>query len=149
MHAFRFRLQALLKYRTMQKEQAQANLLEAAAILRQEQQVLQMLEGKWQENMSSLRELRQNGAANLVEMFKLYELYFDKLREDIHSQKKQIAAAAVRHDACLKALAEALKQEKVVEKVREKKYQQYQQEWLAEEQKTLDEIGLQLYVRDR
>lgn len=148
MQVFRFRLQALLKYRTMQKEQAQAELLEAAAMLRKLKLVLEQLQTTWQTSMDELRELRQSRKANLVELFKLYELYFDKLREDMRVQQQRIAEAAAEHERCLKALAEALKQEKVVEKFKEKKYQQYLQECLAEEQKNLDEIGLQLYVRE-
>lgn len=148
MQVFRFRLQALLKYRTMQKEQAQAELLEAASMLRKLKLVLEQLQATWQTSMDELRELRQSRKANLVELFKLYELYFDKLREDMRVQQQRIDEAAVVHEQCLKALAEALKQEKVVEKFKEKKYQQYLQECLAEEQKNLDEIGLQLYVRE-
>lgn len=148
MKAFRFRLEALLKYRTMQKEQAQADLIEAAAALRKEQSVLASFEQKWDENMEILREQRQSSTRNKAEIFKLYELYFDKLKRDIYSQQEKVAEAGRFHELCMAALAEALKKEKVVEKFREKKHQQYLQECLAEEQKALDEIGLQIYVRE-
>ncbi len=149
MQAFRFRLEALLKYRTMQKEKAQADLIEAAAALRKEQLLLTSLEQKWDENIRMLREQRQSNDRNKVEIFKLYELYFDKLKRDINEQKEQVAEAEIVHDDCMSVLAEALKREKVVEKFREKKHQQYLQECLAEEQKALDEIGLQIYVREK
>ena len=149
MQAFHFRLQALLKYRIMQKEQAQAELFDAAALLRRETDKLQAIEQNWRDNICQLREIRETNATNMLELFKLYELYFDKLKRDIVKQKALIETAKLEHSRCLAALAEALKKEKVVEKFKEKKYQQYQQECLAEEQKELDEIGLQIYVRDK
>ena len=149
MKAFRFRLQALLQYRVMQKEKAQADLIEAASRLRKEEAQLKVFEEKWVENMTVLREQRQDGCRNKADLFKLYELYFDKLKRDIAEQKGRIREAKAIHEVCLANLAEAVKREKVVEKFKEKKHQQYLQECLSEEQKALDEIGLQIYVRDK
>ena len=49
---------------------------------------------------------------------------------------------------CLAKLEEAVKQLKAVESLKETQYQQYLYESLLEEQKTLDEIGMQLYLRE-
>ena len=50
---------------------------------------------------------------------------------------------------CLQTLAEAEKNYKIVEKFREKKMQNYHIEAMNEEQKLLDEIGLQIYTRKK
>ena len=51
--------------------------------------------------------------------------------------------------ASMLARALAEKNYKVVEKFREKKFQDYQIEAMNEEQKLLDEIGLQIYTKDK
>lgn len=145
MHPFRFRLATLLKFRAMQKEQAQLTFMQAVTRVKEEQQKLHFLQDRLADALQNARSEREQRV--VVEKLKLFEYYFDKLKKDIEKQTQSLEAAINEQHQCLKRLEEAVKQHRVVEKFREKKWQQYQTEVLQEEQKLLDEIGIQLHVR--
>jgi len=147
MKPFRFRLETLLDFRRLQKEQAQLAFMQATNQLQAEKERLKQLEGMLAESMELLNVRRQQPLP--VEVFKSYQYYFDKIGEDIHKQNQCVMQATNNYQACLSKLAEAEKEHKIVEKFREKKLQNYQLEVMNEEQKVLDEIGLQIYTRDK
>jgi flagellar FliJ protein len=147
MQSFKFRLETLLKFRKMQKEQVQIVFWQATNQFRIEKEELSRLEGKLFENISFLRTFQQKPLC--IETFQTFQYYFDKIKEDISKQKECVIRAEEHRQKCLRALEEAVKNHKLVEKFREKKLQNYQIEVIKEEQKMLDEIGLQLYVREK
>ncbi len=147
MKSFKFRLEALFKFRKMQEEQAQILFWQATNQLRIEKEELVKLEENVMENMNLLRNFQHNLLS--IETYKSFHHYFDKMKNEIQQQKESIKRADEYRQECLKNLEEAVKSHKVVEKFREKKIQDYQAELLKEEQKKLDEIGLQLYVREK
>jgi flagellar FliJ protein len=146
MQSFKFRLETLLKYRKMQKEQAQITFWKATNQFRIEKELLVGLENKLGHNIDLLRSYQQQSLG--IETFKSFQYYFDKIKKDISKQKECVLQADECRKECLCALEESVKNHKLVEKYREKKLQQYQIEGIKEEQKLLDEIGLQLYVRE-
>jgi flagellar FliJ protein len=145
MHPFRFRLEALLKFRKLKKEQAQIEFMQAASRLAAEKEKLQQLERKLADNIDAFRTC-QNGPVN-VENLKVFQYYFDKIKKDIIVQQDGINKAFEDQQQCMRVLEAAVKQCKVVESYREKRLLQYNAEVLCEEQKQLDEIGLQIYAR--
>ena len=147
MKPFRFRLETLLGFRKMKKEQSQIAFLQAKNQLRIEKEVLQQMEGKLSENIELLQIRKQQTLE--IEVFKSFQYYFDKLGVDIAKQKQIIVEATTHYQECLAALTEAEKNYRVVEKFREKKVMDYQIETMQEEQKMLDEIGLQVYTRKK
>ena len=147
MKPFRFRLETLLDFRKMQKEQSQITFLKATNQLRIEKEKLMGLESKLAENIQLLRVSQQQSLT--VEKLKFFQHYFDKINKDILQQNQSIAHAKEYCDECLQKFAEAEKNHKIVEKFREKKLQHYQIEAIQEDQKLLDEIGLQIYTREK
>lgn len=147
MQSFKFRLETLLKFRKMQKEQAQITFWQATNQFRIEKEKLNSLQGKLLENINLLRTFQQRLLS--VETFKSFQYYFDKMKEEIHKQEESVRSADEYRQNCLSILEDSMKNCKVVEKFREKKFQNYQVELIKEEQKMLDEIGLQLYVREK
>lgn len=147
MKSFKFRLESLLKFRKMQKEQAQISFWQATNQFRIEKEELARLEEEILKNMSLLRTSQQELLS--IETFKSYQYYFDKMKKEIRQQEQSVKLADEYRHKCLSSLEDAVKGHKVVEKFREKKLQNYQVELLREEQKILDEIGLQLYVREK
>lgn len=145
MHPFRFRLETLLKFRKMQKEQAQIKYMQAVNKTNLERERLQLAQDRLRHSLQEFKESQQS-LVN-VEMFKLYQYYFDKIKEDIKNQQVTVQLAVQEQEQALKVLEEALKQVSLVEKFKERRLEQYHLEVLAEEQKQLDEIGLQLYSR--
>ena len=147
MKPFRFRLETLLDFRKIQKEQAQVVFLKANDQLRREKQLLADFKDKLADNMELLRVSQQQSLS--IEKLKFFQYYFDKINNDIVKQKESIVQANQYCQECLQNLAEAEKNHKIVEKFREKKLQNYQIEAINEEQKLLDEIGLQIYTKDK
>lgn len=147
MKPFRFRLEALLEFRKMQKEQSQIAFLQATNQLRIEKELLTELEGRLVENVKFINTRQQQPLP--IEIFKSFRYYFDKISEDIGKQSQRVIQADKFCQECLSTLAEAEKNHKIVEKFREKKLQHYQIDAMNEEQKLLDEIGLQIYTRDK
>ena len=147
MKPFRFRLETLLNFRKIQKEEAQIAFLQANNELRIEKEKLADFKARLVENIIILQELQQQALS--IEMFKSFQYYFDKINIDITQQSQVILKKEEQCGLCLKALAEAERNYKIVEKFREKKLAHYHFETMAEEQKILDEIGLQIYTREK
>ncbi|GMA99763.1 flagellar export protein FliJ [Pelosinus sp. IPA-1] len=146
MQSFTFRLETLLKFRKMQKEQVQIAFWQATNQFQLEKQKLVELESKLSQNIDQLRNYQQD--ALTIETLRAYQYYFEKIKYEITKQKERVLAFDEKRRECLRNLEEAVKNHKLVEKFREKKLQHYRDEMIREEQKMLDEIGLQLYVRE-
>lgn len=148
MQRFQFRLETLLKFRKIQKEQAQIKFSEALNKLHTEQELLLDLENKLAESMDALRSRQQEQKLLTLETLKVFSNYFDKIKSDIIVQDKKVTEADVYCKECLAALEQTVKDSKLVEKLREKRLQQYQAEALHEEQKNIDEMAMQIYIRN-
>jgi len=147
MKPFHFRLEVLLEFRKMQKEQSQIAFVQATNQLTSEKELMTKLEAQLTDSIAS-RDMRQQQFLT-IEVFKSFRYYFDKISGDIATQSQRIIQADEHRRQCLQALAKAEKDYKIVEKFREKKMQKYQMEAMNEEQKLLDEIGLQIYTREK
>ncbi len=145
MRPFQFRLETLLKFRHMQEEQAQIRLAEATARYVAERDALTALQSSLTGHMDNFR--NQLSEPITVAILKVLRDYADKLKGDISAQALKVEAADHSRRECIAALEEAAKARKLVEKLREKKLAQYQAEALLEEQKLLDELGLQAFSR--
>jgi len=146
MRRFKFRLEVLLKFRKMQKEQAQIKLAEAADKLCVEKKRLDELKGKLSNTVTYLRDSQSDLLS--VDILKAYSYYFDKLNEDIKSRTESVKAAEKQCQECLEALQIAANNLNIIEKLRDKRIEQYKNELLREEQQCLDEIGMQIYARE-
>lgn len=147
MKKFRFRLETLLKFRKMREEEAQIKLAEANIKLRNEQDILQDLRKKQADIFLLLNQKQTNSPT--IETLKTYSYYIDKIKSDITAQQEEVAKAAAYRQECLVVMEDAMKQRKLVDNLRTKRLEQYNDELLHEEQKILDELGTQAYMRDR
>ena len=146
MRPFQFRLETLLKFRRLQEEQTQTRLAQATAAYMAEKERLARLQGELADHIARFRSLQKEPVT--VATLKVFQDYNDKLKGDISHQHIRVAAADQRRRECLAALEEAARARKLVEKLREKRFAQYQTETLQEEQKLLDEMGLQAFTRN-
>lgn len=147
MKKFRFRLETLLKFRKMEEEQAQIKMAEANTRLYQEQELLSQFENQLLLSIELLSQ-EQSGSPT-IETLKTFSYYIDKIKSDIVSQREQVAKAEVYRQECLTALEAAIKQRKLVDNLRAKRLEQYNAEVLLEEQKRLDELGTQAFMRNK
>jgi flagellar FliJ protein len=131
----------------MQEEQAQIKHAEAVNRLQMQQEILSSFQSQLASNLNLLGKA-QSGSPT-IETLKTFSNYIDKIKREIIDQQEQVTKAAAYHQECLAELEDAIKQRKLVDNLREKRLEQYQNEILQEEQKLLDELGTQAFVRDR
>ena len=147
MKKFRFRLETLLKFRKMEEEQAQIKMADANIRLFKEQDLLSQFQNQLLLSLDLLS--KEQSGSPTIETLKTFSYYIDKIKSDIVSQHGQVAKAEVYRQECLTALEAAIKQRKLVDNLREKRLEQYNAEGLLEEQKRLDELGTQAYMRNK
>lgn len=146
MKKFRFQLETLLKVTRMQKDRAEVAFAEVSRRLEEErQQLRQYLEEMQQghkdyENIIAARRMT-------VGTLMTYNSFFDWKRRQIEAQQDQIVQTRAEQQKKLRELMEVMNELKSIEQLKEKRRREYIEEMLAEEQKMLDEIGLNLYMR--
>ena len=78
-----------------------------------------------------------------------FNSFFAWKREQIEMQQQFILQTKSERQKRLKELMEVMSYLKSIEQLKERRLQEYKDEMLFEEQKMLDEIGLQLAMRAR
>ncbi|CUH96087.1 hypothetical protein P22_2175 [Propionispora sp. 2/2-37] len=145
MKRFHFRLETLLKYRQMQKEEAQVRFSQALDEVRRAREALAKLEAEVAFQLDEFRgyQMRKKLTVDILMMF---NSYFSRMKEETSAAEQQVETAEKKRQELMKALEEAVKNHKVVKNLRNKRVQEYRAEVLREEQKQLDEIGTQIFV---
>jgi flagellar protein FliJ len=145
MQAFEFRLDTLLKFRRMKEEEAQIQLALSTARFLREKEKLETFQQNLAAHIDTIRNRQQQPIT--VATLKILHDYHDKIKKDIINQQLQLMDATTRRQEDLAVLEKAMKAHKLVKKLREKRWLQYQTEMLHDEQKHLDELGLQVFAR--
>ncbi len=147
MKPFKFRLQKLLEFREMEEEQNQLAFGRVQAEYKFALDELQRLIQHRDTAVDLFCKKQKNGLK--IEEFKLFQNYFDKFNEDIQNQRQKIEKIqAILHEK-QKLLIEAVQKRKIVEKFKEKRFNQYYSQQLQDEQKMIDEVGTQAFVRKK
>lgn len=144
---FKFQLAALLKVTKMKKEQAEIAFAEAVQNLEIQRKALADFEAELKQGMEDYYYLQNDKIT--VDRLMSYGTYFDRMRKQIASQEEVIVVAEERRTACLELLKATMNKLKSIEQLKEKRFAEFKSQQLFEEQKELDEIGLQLYTRVR
>jgi flagellar FliJ protein len=137
MRRFVFSLQKVLEYRQRLEEQAIRAFAEAQAQLMHEQAVLHKL---LIEREECLRRSHRRQHLS-VELLAVEQTYLAALEERIEQQRQRVAEAEKVLEEKRQALIEAQRERKTLERLREKQYEEWRQEWLRTEQKALDELA--------
>lgn len=80
-------------------------------------------------------------------MLQIYGDFFAWKRRQINLQQTAVRNAAAKREECLANLLNAQKKVESLEQLRQKRFEEYRYEAFAEEQKQIDEIGLQMHMR--
>lgn len=147
MKKFKFQLETLLKVTRMKKDDAEVKFAESSRKLEEERAVLEKLLVEMQKGQRDYEELTGEGKTVTIGRIMAFNSFFAWKRNQIENQQQTILKARSEKQKCLKALMEIMSYLKSIEQLKEKRWQEYQAEALAEEQKMLDEIGLQLSMR--
>ena len=147
MKRFRFQLETLLKVTRMKKEDAEVRFAEISRKLEEEKQRLTQLLQEMQQAQNDYEEISREGRRISIGRLMAFNSFFSWKRGQIEQQQKVILETKKDRQQRLKELMEVMSYLKSIEQLKEKRWKEYQAEALFEEQKMLDEIGLQLYMR--
>ncbi len=147
MKKFRFKLETLLSVTRRKKEDAERLFAEATRRLEEERARLAVYLEEMQKAQAEYAEQTQAGKRISVGRVMTYTSYVNWKRRQIEEQQQVILYAQNERQKRLKELLELMSKLKSIEQLKEKRLKQYKEELLFEENKMLDEIGLQLYMR--
>ena len=149
MKKFRFQLETLLKVTRMKKEEAEVAFAEAVRRLEEARAYQRRLLEEMQQGQLDYENLSKEGTRIKIGTLMSFNQFFGWKRQQIEDQQQVILQANAERQKRLKVLMEQMSALKSIEKLKEKRLAEYKEEVLQEEQKMLDEIGLQLTMRNR
>ena len=147
MKKFKFQLETLLKVTQRKKDEAQMQFAEVSRRLEEHRTHLQTLLQELQSGQAEFAEKTSEGKTITVDVIMIYTNFFNWKREQIEQQQQLILKTMQERQQKLKKLMDLITYVKSIEQLKEKRFREYNAEILAEEQKFLDEIGLQLSIR--
>ena len=147
MKKFRFKLETLLGVTRRKKEDAERAFAKATRKVEEERERLNVYMQEMQTVQREYTEQTKEGKRISVGRLMTYTSYVNWKRRQIEEQQQYILHLQSERQQRLKELLELMSKLKSIEQLKEKRLQQYKDELLFEENKMLDEIGLQLYMR--
>ena len=147
MKKFKFQLETLLKVTRRKKDDAEMVFAEVSRRLEGHRARLQELLHELKSGQDEYAELTSEGRTVKVGVITTYNNFFNWKREQIEQQQQLILKTMQERQQKLKKLMELITYVKSIEQLKEKRRNEYNEALLAEEQKFLDEIGLQLHIR--
>jgi flagellar FliJ protein len=140
--AFKFKLQPLLKHRTLLENQARQELAEAIA---EEAALQQAIEDLRQNYRSLCQEFEQKKACGmLLQELLIYQRSLKQKTEELKEIQARASELQARTEQRRARLTEACKDKTLMEKLKSKKEDEYRQEMLRQEMNHLDEMALLL-----
>ncbi len=149
MKKFKFQLETLLRVTRRKKDDAEREFAAASRRLEEAREGLNTLLDEMQRGQRDYDALSQEGVRVTVGRLMTFNSFFAWKREQIEMQQGIVLQMKGEKQKKLKALMEVMSYLKSIEQLKERRYREYQAEALQEEQKMLDEIGLQLTMRRR
>ncbi|MBO5651470.1 MAG: flagellar export protein FliJ [Selenomonas sp.] len=149
MKKFKFQLETLLRVTKRKKDDAEREFAAASRRLEEAREGLSTLLAEMQKGQQDYESLSQEGVRVTVGRLMAFNSFFAWKREQIEMQQGIVLQMKGEKQKKLKALMDVMSYLKSIEQLKERRFQEYQAEALQEEQKMLDEIGLQLTMRRR
>ncbi len=143
--SFKFRLEALRRYRNFQEDTLQKELAEAQRNRDLEIDRLQSLLDKRSRTEDSLKREQQKSTSG--SHMTLYDSYLKRLAAEIADQDKRIRQADAICDQKMQELLKAMQDRKTIDKLKEKDLQAYMDTLNQNEQKFLNEIAINQFTR--
>ncbi len=135
-HTFRFRLDSVLNLRSQESQQAQAALGEASSALVARQEDLALRRQYRQQLLE-----HQAGAALSVRDIEAHWYHVRSVNKEIETMERECLNLREIEDNRREELSEALKKQRSLEKLRERKHDLFRENLRKEEQKQMDEIA--------
>lgn len=131
------------------KDDAEQKFAAAARKLEDDRQFLQMLLREMKQGQDEYAALvTGEGKTVKIGVIMTYNTFFNWKRQQIEKQQRVIIDSMNEKQKRLKILMKLMTQLKSIEQLKEKRLREYNEEVLREEQKMLDELGLQMTMRN-
>lgn len=140
---FVFHLDPVLRHRRNVERQRQVALAEAQAQMAPLQATLDALDQAVRQSVEDLRKNRLTGTLDMT-FLAAHRRFLNSSHKNAIEIAQQMAQVKLRVDAARRELADAARQRKIVEKLREKQYQRWMDERSRSELAMLDEVGMQI-----
>ena len=149
MKRFKFQLETLLKVTQRKKDEAEQKFAEASRRVEDERERLNILLREMKHGQDEYAALiTGEGKTVTVAVIMTYNTFFGWKRQQIEKQQQSLLAAMAEKQKKLKILMQMMTKLKSIEQLKEKRLREYNEEALREEQKLLDELGLQMTMRN-
>lgn len=142
---YTFSLESVLNHKAFIEEQLQKELAVFKAILEDEKNHLSKLINTKKRLTAELQEKQKNGTS--VSEIILYIKFIDQLLNDADKQKKNILDAEKRLEKKRDELIEAMKNKKTLEKLKEKKLNEYREDVSNNERDFMNEVAINGFNR--
>lgn len=141
MKPFVFKLETLLDIRRRREEEANVKLSHAHSLLRAAKDFLKQLQTQEQDSFNEFRQKQINREVSVTDCQVWYN-FLSFLKKEIEKQLIVVEEAKNLVVLALKEVEAAMKDRKTVERLKEKRLEQYHKDLLKEEQNILDEIAV-------
>ncbi len=139
MPKFDFRLNSVLRLKTQLEDNAKNNLAAATRVLTQREHYLNELKDANEASFNKLNSETNRGIS--VNQVRNYNNYFTMMKSKIANQKENVNNAKKDVDIKRESLVKAVQERKILDKLKEKKYQEYTKELGKEDQVLIDELN--------
>ena len=136
--AFKFKFESILSLKTRLEDMKKAEFKEASERLEQEKEELKRLTELKNVQYDFMKNKEENGftAKDLI----AFTNYINNLKERIEKQKQAVMRAADRLEVLRQELIKISQEKKMFETLKEKKLDEYMQEYYKQEQQVVDDI---------
>jgi len=148
MKQFEFRLQKVMETTRTREEIQKRELAKALSVLLSNEQLLEKMFDRLEEQIGEYNSRRRASSMKASEML-AYSAYTEKLGAEIRQQKKAIEKLALLVQQHREKLIEISKDKKILEKLKEKKYEEYRKKLRTMEQKFMDEMSARSFTNGR
>lgn len=145
MKQFQFRLQKVMETTQIKEEIKKRELAKAMQKLRDNEAQLETLLGSLKEHISHIESCHKRSTLKVSELSHLSG-YMEKLGQEILAQTKKIARLTEEARVYREKLLEITKDKKVLERLKDKKYEEFKKKLRSMEQKFMDEVSTRSYV---
>jgi flagellar protein FliJ len=140
MKQFEFRLQKVMETTHAREEMQKKELALALADVERNEAMLERMLDKLAEELEAFSGRRNSGSIKVCELSQ-YASYTDKLLGEINRQRQEIVKLAELVDEHRRKLLEITKDKKILERLKEKRYEEYRLKLRQVEQKFMDELS--------
>lgn len=148
MPTFRFSLEPVLSYKRSQEEMLQFELAQLQQQAQQARAVRDALNRELEKRRADLRSLMGNGRLNVDEVMQ-YERFLHRLTQRLHDQEALVAQLEAQVAAKRDELLQVRQEETMLETLKERQFQRFQQELERVAMQLIDESAIARFNRRR